>query len=319
MLGLPTSGFQRSIKKDNVSLIKLCDWIESSLLFIGEPISRRDIIDTLCENGIYIDQDFAATKLEDVWATLRWRIRTLGKSSPIIVRKNRLDRIVESWQEAPAHSFCMLLSMPGLYKNWSNRLMNDYNVQGELFEFLSKESIEAKLFDWSVNLTGWSRTKPEKLPDVVKSVAKLINEPIGDLEKWSNGHENEAGLDLICLKEFGDSRPGLPTFFFQCASGMNWKEKLKAPDLSVWRRFIDFSVHELPRKGFTLPYALSDGDFIRTANRTEGLLMDRYRLLAMPGSSPNWTSDKLGENLINWCKPLVTQLPEFNEQGTHFF
>ena len=313
MLGLPTSGFARSTEKDNVSLTNLCDWIESSLLFLGESISRRDIIDILCENGIYAEQDQASTKLEDAWVTLRWRIRTLGKSSPITVNKNRLEPTVASWKEAPAHSFCMLLSMPRLYKNWSNNLENDYNSQGELFEYLSKESIESIFSDWSVSLTGWSKNKPKKLPNVVKSVAELIYESTGDLTKWSSGHENEAGLDLVCLKEFGDSRPGLPVFLFQCASGINWREKLKAPDLSIWRRFINFSVQELPRKGFTLPYALSDENFMRTANRTEGLLLDRYRLLAMPESSPNWVSGNLGENLIQWCEPLVPQLPEFNE------
>lgn len=313
MLGLPTSGFARSVKKDNVSLTILCDWIESSLLFLDHSISRRDVVDVLCENGIYAEQDMASTKLEDAWTELKWRMQTLGKSSPITLNKNRLDRVVSSWQEAPAHSFCMLLSMPELYKNWSNQLMKDYSVQGELFELLSKESIESKFYGWSVSLTGWSKNKPENLPNVVESVARLINEPIGDLKTWSTGHEKEAGLDLICLKEFGDSRSGLPTFFFQCASGENWKEKLKTPDLSIWRRFIKFSVQELPRKGFTLPYALSDEDFLRTANRTEGLLLDRYRLIAMPESPPNWVSSKLYEELTKWCEPLVTKLLESNE------
>ena len=313
MLGLPTSGFARSVTKDNVSLDILCDWIESSLLFLDYSISRREIVDVLCEHGIYADQDLALTKLEDAWAVIKWRIRTLGKSTPINVSRNRLELVVESWREAPAHSFCLLLSMPVLYKNWSTQFMNDYSVQGELFEHLCKESIESKFSDWSVSLTGWSKNKPESLPSVVESVAKLINEPIGNLDLWSDGNEKEAGLDLICLKEFGDSRPGLPTFFFQCASGINWKEKLKAPDLSIWRRFINFSVQELPRKGFTLPYALSEKKFLHTANRIEGLLLDRYRLIAMPESPPNWVSSGLHEKLTKWCEPLVTKISEVNE------
>lgn len=313
MLSLPTSGFARSVNKDNVSLFTLCDWIESSLLFSEKSLSRRDIIDILCENGIYAEQDLASRKMEDAWSIFKWRIRTLGNSSAFEIVRNRLKMCVGSWEEAPAQAFCLMLSMPKLYKAWSSDRMNDYNDQGELFERLSKEAIEAKFSDWTVTLTGWSKTKPEKLPAVVTTVAQLLNEPVGDLSTWSNDEENEAGLDLICVKPFGDSRPGLPAFFFQCASGMNWKDKLKTPDLSIWRRFITFSVQELPRKGFTLPYAFSDSDFLRTANRTEGLLLDRYRLLAMPNKSPDWTSSELRDDLIKWCEPLVSMLPEFDE------
>jgi hypothetical protein len=314
MLGLPTSGFARSVNKDNVSLFTLCDWIESSLLFSGESISQRDVIDILCENGIYAEQDMASTKMEDVWSILKWRVRTLGQSSPFEIIRTRLKVCVDSWEEAPAQAFCLMLSMPKLYKAWSNEITAGYNDQGMLFELLSKEAIEAKFSGWKVELTGWSKTKPDKLPAVVKNVAQLINEPVGDLSTWSDGDENEAGLDLLCVKTFGDSRGCLPAFFFQCASGSNWKNKLKTPDLSIWRRFITFSVQELPRKGFTLPYAFSEGEFLRTANRTEGLLLDRYRLIAMPDSSPDWTSTQLRDNLIKWCKPLVASLPELHEE-----
>lgn len=315
MLGLPTSGFSRSVYKDNVSLSKLCDWIESSLLFCGESISQRDVIDILCENGIYAEQDLAVRKMEDAWAVLKWRIRTLGKSSPFDIVRSRLRIRIGSWEEAPAQAFCLMLSMPKLYKAWSNQCMSDYNDQGQLFELLSKEAIEVKFSGWIVNQTGWTRTKPEKLPSVVKTVAQFLNEPVGDLSKWSEGVENEAGLDLICLKPFEDGRGGLPAFFFQCASGMNWKDKLKTPDLSIWRRFITFSVQELPRKGFTLPYAFSESEFLRTATRTEGLLMDRYRLIAMPNSSPDWTSNTLRDSIISWCNPLVQSLLKFDAQA----
>ena len=71
MIDIPEMGFNYSVGQHNVQLDVFCDWIEGNLLFSYEELSHSDIIDVLCENNIYKEQDFAAQLVSNGWAELR--------------------------------------------------------------------------------------------------------------------------------------------------------------------------------------------------------------------------------------------------------
>lgn len=310
MLVLPTVGIARSINQHNVQLDVLCDWIEGSVLFDDEELSAADVIDALIENSIYAEQDFAWHMMNDAWAELKRRQSCIGRGSPIEISGQRLKRL-RSWQETPAHSFCIALAFAKWYPDWAKTFGKDYNEQGELFEKLTKESMERLFPDWEIHPTGWTRTHASKLDEVVKDVASRLGEAVGDIELWTDDTAHEAGLDLLCYRSFGDNRVGLPVFLMQCGSGGRWDGKLHTPILRIWTKVVQFASD--PKKAFAMPFALLDEEFRKKCNLVDGLFLDRYRLLSPGRTIPDWVSEELKAALVAWLEPRIETLPRDDE------
>jgi len=309
MLALPERGFARSVDRHNVELDVLCDWIEGSLLFSTGRVSQPDVADVLCETNVYSRKEFANDRVSDAWSELRKRQTLIGHSSPYRFEGLSVFRDVHPWKDAPAHSFCVMLSMAEWHPKWAGGFGRDYTEQGRLFEDLTKEAVENLFLGWRVCQTGWSRSSPRKLAGIVDTVASLLDETVGDVKKWTTRHANEAGLDLVCWNPFPDGRGCYPTLLFQCASGSDWPKKLEAPDLKVWTRLVGFRAQGFPRKAFSTPLALLDEEFDRACNKVDGLLMDRYRLLAPGLRKQNWVSTELAQRIGKWAKPRQAKLP----------
>lgn len=310
MLALPTKGISRSVDKHNVDLSVFCDWIEGSILFSEEEFSSTDVVDILLEGLIYEDQGFAAEIIADAWAELQRRHTLISPGIPFSVEHRRIKRL-RAWQDVPAHSFCVLLALSTWYSGWARQFGSSYTEQGELFELLTKESLEQQFTDWEIYYTGWSRTNTVKLPEVLQEVRDRLGEAPGQIEPWVNSNANEAGLDLLCYRPFLDRRVGIPVYLMQCASGSNWEEKLHTPDLKVWTKVIQFAA--TPRKAFATPFALMDNDFAKTCNIIDGMLLDRYRLLAACNHRDDWVSPSLRDRIIAWSEPRVAALPTGSE------
>lgn len=308
MLQLPEIGLSRSIKTHNVDVDILCDWIEGNVLFIDDELSKVDIIDALCDGYIYADQDFASVLVNNAWAELRKRQKWVGVSSPLQIKSNYIHRKL-LWDKSPAYSFCLMLALLVYYKRWAKGFGSDYSAQGHLFQELTSEAL--RLYGWETFSTGWIGGMTKTTFDgVVATVAENLNEPRIRKDMISEYSESkEAGLDLVCHKSFVDRRGGRPIYFIQCASGADWREKVKtkAPDLDVWKRMITFSCD--PQRGFAMPFSLQDNEFFKTCNRVNGLLIDRYRLLSASGSNGVWLSKELETQIIVWLKPRINSLP----------
>jgi hypothetical protein len=308
VLQFPTFGFAKSVNADNVDLDVFCDWVEANLLFDEDQLSKSDLIDTLCDENLYEDQDMASVKVDDAWTELRRRQTCLNNLTCFSVRHGRLVR-TRPWQDDPGHAFCVLLAFAQWNREWAHKFGKDFNEQGEIFELLTKESMETQFPDWLIHQTGWSRTNPVKLAGVVKDMAQRLGESTGDLSRWAEPNANEAGLDLLCYRPFSDNRVGVPLYLLQCASGLNWKSKLKAPDINDWSKYIMFAA--TPRKAFATPFAFLDPQFIRYCGSVDGLLLDRYRLLAAVNHKAKWISAGLRKRIIAWAKPRVKALSRF--------
>lgn len=307
MLALPARGFNRSVNIHNVELGACCDWLEASVLFADDDLGGADIVDILRENEIYSEQSFAWELVNDAFSVIQKRGRIIGEGYPVGLRgPTRLGKR-DSWELYPAYAFCLVLSLPTSYPAWTRMFGPNFTEQGELFEALTAESIQASLTGWAVYRTGWTRSAPSRLSSVVGEVASLLGEATGDLVRWSRRKANEAGLDLVCFRPFPDGRVGVPTYLFQCASGNDWRKKMKQPDLDIWTKIITFASH--PKKAFSIPFALSDEEYLYGCAVVNGLLLDRHRLLAPGRITRNWLSADLASRLIAWARPRIVQLP----------
>lgn len=307
MLRIPARGVYRSVNSHNVSIDVLCDWIEGSLLFGESELSTTDVIDVLIENYIYDEQEMASQRVSDAWAELKRRQACLGDEASFSIKSHRISRRRNSWEDTPAHSFCVLLSFAKWYSEWASQFGKDYTEQGEIFEELTKESLEVQFGGWQIHLTGWARTRPNKLTSVVEEVANQLGEYKGKIERWSKPTANEAGLDILCYRPFPDGRVGVPVYLLQCASGGDWEGKLHTPRLEIWTRLIEFTAR--PKKAFATPFAFLDDEFIRNCNLVDGMLIDRYRLLSAARYKENWISKELRSRIIDWAAPRIAKLP----------
>ena len=309
MLPIPDNGMLRSINQHNIKFNFLCDWIEGSILFNEneDEFSMRDVVDILVDESIYEESDFAMEIVGYAWQELEHRLKCVAPRIPFSIANPRLKR-VSAWQDTPAHSFCVLLSLGQCYKGWWNRVSGpDYNEQGELFELLTQESLREQFLDWQIKRTGSSYTQSMKLHEVVHQVASWLGRPAKhDITTRAKSNGKDAGLDLLCYRSFSDNRAGFPIYLMQCASGQDWDEKLHTPDPDLWQDYIDFVVR--PQKAFAIPYALSEADFREQCILVKGLFLDRYRLLAAARCRQHWESPVLTNRIVKWATPRVDQL-----------
>jgi hypothetical protein len=312
MLALPSRGMARSVNSHNVRLDVLCDWIESTVLFVEDSLADSDIVDLLIENDIYDSQNFAWEFMADVWRELRRRAVLLQSGYPIAIAGSRLTRLCR-WDSVPGHSFCLGLSLAEWLPDWAKTFGKDYTEQGELFELLVAESISKSLPDWEVYSTGWSKANAAKLPDVIVGLTAWLGEPeTGNRARWTKASANEAGLDLVCMRPMADRRPGVPLYLVQCASGVTntalWEHKRRTPDLRVWAKLIDFAAQ--PKRGFATPFSFREDDFRLHCHAVDGLLLDRYRLLAPSVASTGWLSKNTAKRMREWLRPRLKSLPQ---------
>lgn len=228
------------------------------------------------------------------------------RSYPFSIPSAGLKRRVK-WTDAPAYSFCLILSLTVLYKKWASEFGPDYTEQGELFELLTEQSLRASLSTWEIYRTGWSAENTGHLNSIVHAVAAKVKEPVGNIPRWTRPRAKEAGLDIVCYRPYHDERGALPIFLLQCSSGSDFDKKLQTPDLKVWGKIVDFAAN--PRRAFATPRSFSSHDFLMYANSVDGLFLDRYRLLAASLHNPRWMSEQLKNRIVRWLRPRVKALP----------
>ncbi len=300
MLAIPQSGMSLSVSKHNSDLSIFCDWLEGSVVFDTDEVSQSDAVDGLINGKIYRSQDYAKEQYAFALKELRRRAKYAGNALAWRLDGSTLRR-THRWDERPAHSFCLALALAAGYRDWARSFGKNYTSQGALFERLVEESLHA--LGWDVLRTGWGGASHKKLHSV-----SWLGEPLGSSQEWTSESANEAGTDLVCFRPFSDRRPGVPLYLLQCASGVGWEDrKQHAPDLNIWFKLLDFTTD--PRKGFALPFALDQDPFRIAARKTNGLLLDRIRILSAPGASAGWVSKSLAADIVKWLKPRISSLP----------
>lgn len=303
MLEKPSRGFSLSVTKHNSDDDIVCDWIEGSVLFDDTSLSKNDIVDALIDLQIYNDSDFAFDYVENIFSKLNQRESCMATSYPFYQDGNMI-KAKGSWKEFIDYTFCLLVSILPNYETWKHDFGPDYGIQGDLFEAITVLCLEKIFPEWHVKRYGWSRNHATPLNDLLPDIAGLLCERCGDYDYWAGKQANDAGLDVLCVRTFPDNRPGFFSLLVQCASGADWKDKLRDPNLSRWGKYIDFAC--VPYKAVSIPYVIDNTKYRQKVNESEGLLFDRLRLFSY---GQNNVDDGLAQALEDWLQPAVDCCP----------
>ena len=304
MLSHP-SDFLRVARDPDLDNSMILDWLEATSLFLEEELSQTDVVDHLVQEQVFEDQDSASELVLAAWTALQRRMSWIGSHAPIVFNDRWMTRRV-NWQDVPAHSYCLLVSLGSRYEDWHTTFGPNYVEQGRLFESITRAAMEARFSGWRFLQTGWSRDNTSKLASVIDELTVAIDERRGDPEGYLDLNAKDAGVDLVWHLRFPDSRGGTPVYLTQCASGKNWAEKVNEPDIKEWVKIVDFAAP--PNKALSLPFALNERELRRQSNRAGGLLVDRYRLLAQATPELMWIPGPLRLELINWLDGRIAWL-----------
>jgi hypothetical protein len=308
MIQIPQVGFERSARKSNVRANPMGDWLEAIVLFDENRVAKSDVVDILIEYQICPDeaQDLAHGIASEGWDELRRRRLGGGLPDSFTIAENRVEDEAE-WPECPIRSFFLLLSMFRIYPDWA-RSIRDNVAQGNLFEEVVEHICPALLPGWNVYRAGWSPENAQNVPEIVSDLCdRLYVSGAVDLNEWHSPDAKDAGLDIVCYREFSDRREALPVYFLQCASGKNWRDKVHTPSADLWQKLLNSAVK--PSTGIVAPFVIDDRE-LRIAGLTGQItVFDRLRLLsAATGANVQLPAD-LKERLVEWMSPRINNLP----------
>jgi hypothetical protein len=179
----------------------------------------------------------------------------------------------------------------------------------------AQEPVPKKHLDALKNFAVWLFGSESRGPlftdsrQVDTEIARRLCGEVGNLKRWNKKEAKEQGLDILCYRQFRDSRGNFPAFFVQCASGQNFIKKLKEPDLGVWNDLVKMVPTSLARKAFSTPFMFPKKQFDQHAIRSEGLLLDRGRLLSSAIHIETWIEPKTAKQILKWAKPHINKLP----------
>jgi hypothetical protein len=313
MLALPSYGMARSVTTHNVNVDSLCDWIEASIVFDRDLLSKADVVEALLEHEVYARPDFAVEIVDQAWAVVSGRIKYLSDPLGLKVSTNRITRVKE-WDTFPAYGFCLALACSALFPRWAReQWAMPPSVHGELFEEVARESFTCALAGWTVRRVGWSPSNPPKLRTTIAEIISDLNEVAGsELELHVDPRANELGLDLLAYFSYGDSHASFPVLLVQCASGNNWLSKRQTPDIELWKTIVSFNSQ--PVRAFAMPFTFADAsEFRRHSKSVNGVFVDRNRLLAAFARSSRNVSESLNLRLVEWTRPVVASMPRDNQ------
>ena len=303
MLEIPDQGFVISTEKHNSITSTVCDWIEASCLFEEESVSKPQLVDVLKDLGIYSDSDFAFMYTDNLFNELDLRHKGMPTSYPFVRIRDTL-KANGTWKDSLEYSFCLLVSLLPFYKTWRDEFSPNFVEQGALFEKITAFRLKNIFPGWQVENYGWTQDNATPLTALMPDLAGLLCERCGDLEYWADKRANDAGLDVLCVRRFPDERVGFFSLLIQCASGENWKKKLREPNIDEWSKYIDFACR--PHKAVSIPYALDTDTYRKNVLKSAGLLFDRLRLFS---HSTDAMDAILAERIEAWMEPAIDLSP----------
>jgi len=304
MLPIPTSivpGYETG--EDTT---RYADWVEASVLFTGERVSKADVRDYFYEENTF-QRGNADETVDNIWSELTGRARMLAKAYPLGVRAQRVESRI-NWDKCPAYALNLFLSYSRSNAEWEHDQCSDYQIQGELFEQVAAAALKAMLAVWDVIPVGWSANHPERLKTQIQDICDRLGERPG--QETPREVDKDGGVDVMCYRAFPDRRGDYPVFFIQCATGRNWTDKRMVNTLNLWTNWIHFRAPHLLSRGFAIPFSLKDDAFFLTQMCVDGLVLDRTRLFSMPSSESKWLPDDIRQRILQWLGDKLDRLAE---------
>lgn len=308
MLKIPGKNFSRSVNTINIETNTLADWIEASLLFDENEVSKSDIVDILIEENICADggQDLAHEIADRGWAEIGTRKRWGGVPDQLVIEGARI-KDTSDWRQDPTRAFFLVLSIQQYFLEWAERHRN-FSVQGELFERVIEEICPGLLPGWRVVRAGWSPDNAVSIVNIVEELCGHLN-TLGSLrlDLWVPDAAKDGGLDIVCYREFPDTREATPTYFLQCASGTNWRSKIHTPNANEWKTYLDAAVQ--PSTGIVAPFVIGTDEVRRAGLSGQITVFDRIRLLHATYDGNIELTEELRADVVAWIEGKVGDIP----------
>ncbi len=307
MLRIPEIGFNRSVRKPNVNPQIFGDWVEASALFGDGEIRKGDIVDVLLDSQVlYEDSQELAEEITQIgWDVVEMRKRC-GCIPESLVTSQSLVKDTSNWDKWPVRSFLILLSLTTLYPEWASIDRNS-TKQGDLFESVVEESCPALLPDWEVYRSGWSPENPINFDSMVKDICVRLNtNGPGNIKELTSSNVKDAGLDIVCYRNYSDLNEAFPVILLQCASGKNRKQKIYEPSAKLWGKLLNTAI--TPSTGMALPFVI-DREGIKKIAEGNNIIFDRSRILSTMTERNIKLSDGLSSRLIKWMEQKIENLP----------
>lgn len=308
MLQIPEKGFLPSASAINVQPWALCDWIEASLLFDDSSVTKSDIVDMLIEYQICHDdnQDLAHRIADLGWEEFSRRQQWGGIPNTADISSTRIEHDID-WKDDIIRSFFVYLSTLKIYPDWA-KSHQDFSNQGDLFEKVVEKIFPALLPGWNTYRAGWSPENTKNLPEIVDELCqRLHTKGAQDLNDWISPNANDGGLDIVCYRKYEDEREAMPAIFIQCASGKNWRDKVKTPDPGNWQKYLNSAVQ--PTTGIAAPFVIETQE-LRIASLTGQIIVfDRLRMLSAAREHNVALDAPLITEVTDWMIPRIDDLP----------
>ncbi|MEI7899181.1 MAG: hypothetical protein WCK89_02945 [bacterium] len=280
------------------------DWVEASVLFSREAVSKADVRDYFYEENTF-QREKTDEAVDNIWSELVRRRRVLRNKYPVTPRKGRLELTI-NWDSCPAYSFCLLVSYAKGNKAWMQRSCNDYPEQGCLFEQVTSDALRKTFTAWEVDRTGWSAETPTRLSSCINMILGKLGECPGAGKPRSD--DKDGAVDILCYRTFSDCRGDYPVFFVQCSTGNDWIDKRGQNVIPLWKDWIGFRAPNLLSRAFAVPFSLCDDAFLQTQVRVDGLVLDRIRLFSGTQPEAQWLAEDTRLRIIDWLKKKLATL-----------
>ena len=309
MILLPSRGIagrQRAVSQHRIEIDVFSDWIEACALFLECNVSSTDVVDVLLEEELYEEQEFAREIVDTAWLEIDRRARQCRGAYGVKVDGDWV-KCTQLGTQSTVHTFLLTLSLATKYDWWHKAFGSDYNNQGRLFERVTERAIASFSVNWRTFSTGWraAQTSQDLLVTAQRVADKINSGPICP-PSWDTKKAKDLTLDVLWYFPFDDARQGAPYYLIQCASGGDWKDKLKEPDIEQWDSILNPNVK--PVRGLSIPFSLLDERFSRASTSVAGFLLDRCRLLSAAGKKADWIPPDLSSAIDAWIKPRVAEL-----------
>lgn len=246
----------------------LTDWVELWGILEKVEIYKENVADVILECYFATDQDDAHSIVAQIWRSLTRRKRNIGAGYPFEVTN---DYLIALDTDEVAYSFMLVLSAPEYLSGYSidpsDGIRND-------FEKFTVQGIRSMLPNWDVEWCGATSADMKAAGGIIAYVANMLSTQQKDSSCFSTNQDG--GVDFLAIWKSIDGRAAKPALWGQCATGLNWKGKVREPDFKLWADAIRLVPDGL--RALAIPFVLDQTTFTKTSVRGGGWIVDRERL-----------------------------------------
>jgi hypothetical protein len=274
----------------------IADWIELSAYVEGVEVYRASVEDRLKDAYFVADDDDAARAAASAWRVLRRRARALSAQYPFSVES---DHIIIKDDCDSRYLFLLVLSSPEYLSGFSLSRGGGFR---NFFELITIDALKELLPNWNVYWMGATSTEMKAAGGVVSYLGRLLKTKVLNRKHFASAQDG--GIDFLAVQDSQDARPAGPAFWGQCATGLNWTEKLEEPSFDLWRNAVN--VRTTPVRAFAVPFALDAENWDYAAVRSAGWVLDRERIVR---ALSNPSDARLVAAITKWLDSERARLP----------